>query len=323
MTELGKRLKEARIEKGLSLEDLQKETKIQKRYLAGIEEGNYDLMPGKFYVRAFIKQYCEAVGLNVEQTFEQYQADIPSAQHQVAPEELSRVKTRTKEVAPKNSKVLDALPKAIIAAVVVGVLVLGWVIALYINKDDKEQANSTDSQVESQSEQSSDAQKEDSNDDSEQASTKTDENKEAEKKEAEKKEAEKKEAAKKEEEKESDKDESKSKLTTVEGAANPGTYKLEGADEFKLELTATATTPSWVGVTNGKGNSFFSSMLQKGKTETIDLTNEQDVKIRVGFAPGVEVKVNGEVVQYPSDPKQNVTQNVFIQYDGSEANSES
>ncbi|MBG9814652.1 hypothetical protein ABD68_24815 [Bacillus endophyticus] len=318
MTELGKRLKEARIEKGLSLEDLQKETKIQKRYLAGIEEGNYDLMPGKFYVRAFIKQYCEAVGLNVEQTFEQYQADIPSAQHQVAPEELSRVKTRTKEVAPKNSKVLDALPKAIIAAVVVGVLVLGWVIALYINKDDKEQANSTDSQVESQSEQSSDAQKEDSNDDSEQASTKTDENKEAEKKEAEKKEA-----AKKEEEKESDKDESKSKLTTVEGAANPGTYKLEGADEFKLELTATATTPSWVGVTNGKGNSFFSSMLQKGKTETIDLTNEQDVKIRVGFAPGVEVKVNGEVVQYPSDPKQNVTQNVFIQYDGSEANSES
>jgi cytoskeletal protein RodZ len=318
LTELGKRLKEARIEKGLSLEDLQKETKIQKRYLAGIEEGNYDLMPGKFYVRAFIKQYCEAVGLNVEQTFEQYQADIPSAQHQVAPEELSRVKTRTKEVAPKNSKVLDALPKAIIAAVVVGVLVLGWVIALYINKDDKEQANSTDSQVESQSEQSSDAQKEDSNDDSEQASTKTDENKEAEKKEAEKKEA-----AKKEEEKESDKDESKSKLTTVEGAANPGTYKLEGADEFKLELTATATTPSWVGVTNGKGNSFFSSMLQKGKTETIDLTNEQDVKIRVGFAPGVEVKVNGEVVQYPSDPKQNVTQNVFIQYDGSEANSES
>ncbi|MDT3764016.1 helix-turn-helix domain-containing protein [Priestia filamentosa] len=315
LTELGKRLKEARIEKGLSLEDLQKETKIQKRYLAGIEEGNYDLMPGKFYVRAFIKQYCEAVGLNVEQTFEQYHADIPSAQHQVAPEELSRVKTRTKEVAPKNSKVLDALPKAIIAAVVVGVLVLGWVIALYINKDDKEQANSNDSKVESQSEQSSDAQKEDSNDDSEQASTKTDDNKEAEKKEDAKKEEEK--------EKESDKDESKSKLTAVEGAANAGTYKLEGADEFKLELTATATTPSWVGVTNGKGNSFFSSMLQKGKTETIDLTNEQEVKIRVGFAPGVEVKVNGEVVQYPSDPKQNVTQNVFIQYDGSEANSES
>ena len=40
MSELGTRLKEARIAKGYSLEDLQDLTKIQKRYLAGIEDGN-------------------------------------------------------------------------------------------------------------------------------------------------------------------------------------------------------------------------------------------------------------------------------------------
>ncbi|WP_139037439.1 helix-turn-helix domain-containing protein, partial [Bacillus pumilus] len=62
MTELGKRLVEAREEKGMSLEDLQTVTKIQKRYLLAIEQGNYDIIPGKFYVRAFIKQYAEAVG---------------------------------------------------------------------------------------------------------------------------------------------------------------------------------------------------------------------------------------------------------------------
>ncbi|MFL6517543.1 MAG: helix-turn-helix domain-containing protein, partial [Bacillus sp. (in: firmicutes)] len=56
MTELGNRLKEARLAKGLSLDDLQSMTKIQKRYLIGIEEGNYASMPGNFYVRAFIKQ---------------------------------------------------------------------------------------------------------------------------------------------------------------------------------------------------------------------------------------------------------------------------
>ena len=64
MTELGARLKEARLAKGYSIDDLQEITKIQKRYLAGIEEGNYSTMPGAFYVRAFIKQYAEAVGLN-------------------------------------------------------------------------------------------------------------------------------------------------------------------------------------------------------------------------------------------------------------------
>ena len=53
MTELGTILKEARIAKNLSLDDLQEITKIQKRYLIGIEEGNYSLMPGKFYVTSF------------------------------------------------------------------------------------------------------------------------------------------------------------------------------------------------------------------------------------------------------------------------------
>ena len=43
MTELGTRLKEARLQKGYSLEDLQEITKIQKRYLVGIEEGNWGI----------------------------------------------------------------------------------------------------------------------------------------------------------------------------------------------------------------------------------------------------------------------------------------
>ena len=94
MTELGNRLKEAREAKGLSLDDLQELTKIQKRYLIGIEEGNYSMMPGKFYVRAFIKQYCEAVGLDSEEIFEQYKSEIPSVYSEELPEQLSRVQSR-------------------------------------------------------------------------------------------------------------------------------------------------------------------------------------------------------------------------------------
>ena len=94
MTELGNRLKEAREAKGLSLDDLQDITKIQKRYLVGIEEGNYEMMPGKFYVRAFIKQYCEAVGLDPEEIFEEYKSNVPSSIHDEIPESFSRVKSR-------------------------------------------------------------------------------------------------------------------------------------------------------------------------------------------------------------------------------------
>ena len=72
MTGLGDRLREARTAKGFTLDDLQSITKIQKRYLSGIENEDYSMMPGSFYVRAFIKQYAEAVGLDPDEMLSLY-----------------------------------------------------------------------------------------------------------------------------------------------------------------------------------------------------------------------------------------------------------
>src|SRR3954454_4463760 len=94
MTELGTILKEARIAKNLSLDDLQSITKIQKRYLIGIEEGNYSGMPGNFYARAFIKQYAEALQLNPDEIFETYKSEIPISHNEEITDQLSRVKSR-------------------------------------------------------------------------------------------------------------------------------------------------------------------------------------------------------------------------------------
>lgn len=119
MTELGNRLKEERLAKGLSLEDLQSITKIQKRYLIGIEEGNYSSMPGNFYVRAFVKQYAEALQLNPEEIFETYKNEIPATHNEDLPEKLSRVKTR-KTVTEGSSKIFDIIPKVLIGVFIIG-----------------------------------------------------------------------------------------------------------------------------------------------------------------------------------------------------------
>jgi cytoskeletal protein RodZ len=79
MSDLGQLLKKARTERGMSLDDLQDITKIRKRYLEAIEEGNYKVLPGNFYVRAFIKTYSEAVGLEPDEVLRLYRNVIPPA----------------------------------------------------------------------------------------------------------------------------------------------------------------------------------------------------------------------------------------------------
>ncbi|NMO96232.1 helix-turn-helix domain-containing protein [Paenibacillus lemnae] len=77
MSELGQQLREARLQKGMSLDDVQEMTKIRKRYLEAIEAGDYKVLPGSFYVRAFIKTYAEAVGLNPDELLEGHKQDVP------------------------------------------------------------------------------------------------------------------------------------------------------------------------------------------------------------------------------------------------------
>jgi len=69
---IGARLKAARIAKGLTIDDLQQITKIQKRYLIAIEDEQFDKLPGDFYVRAFVKQYADTVDLDGNELLEEY-----------------------------------------------------------------------------------------------------------------------------------------------------------------------------------------------------------------------------------------------------------
>lgn len=128
MTELGARLKEARLSKGYSLDDLQEITKIQKRYLVGVEEGNYSIMPGSFYVRAFIKQYAEAVGFNPEDILTEYQKDIPGAQKEEVAQSYTKSPSRHKMSRSSSNKTMEAMPKVIVALFAIMLLVVIWVL---------------------------------------------------------------------------------------------------------------------------------------------------------------------------------------------------
>lgn len=316
LTELGQRLRQERESKGLSLEDLQKLTKIQKRYLLGIEEGNYEVMPGKFYVRAFIKQYCEAIGLDTDAIFEEYKSDIPSTQTEDMPQQLSRVRSR-KEIPQHTkgvSKAYDYLPTVLVVAGVVVIGIIIWVIAQNIVSDkNKEQANqeAPNSEVQQSNTQEETNETTAKNDNSKSE----DEQSAADKKEKEK--AEKEKAAKEKAEKEK-KDSGKQEYKEVQKTGRSATYALSGTDAFNLEVTSTQAD-TWLDVKNGKGNAFFSSILKKGETKEFDLTKETEARVNIGYSPGVELKVNGKAVDLPFDSSKQVRQVVTIQYQPAEA----
>ncbi|MBD2302412.1 helix-turn-helix domain-containing protein [Nostoc sp. FACHB-87] len=64
LKEMGAQLWAARQEKSLSLEEMVVITKISRRLLQAIEEGNLEDLPEPVYIQGFIRQYADALGFN-------------------------------------------------------------------------------------------------------------------------------------------------------------------------------------------------------------------------------------------------------------------
>ncbi len=64
LAELGNRIKAQREHLGLSIQEVQEQTKIRSKYLTAIEAGNDKIAPGKAYFRVFLKSYADFLGLD-------------------------------------------------------------------------------------------------------------------------------------------------------------------------------------------------------------------------------------------------------------------
>jgi transcriptional regulator with XRE-family HTH domain len=62
--DIGRRLKAKREELGLTVDQVQAETKIRRRYLEALEAGKDGLIPGDVYVKGFLRFYANFLGLD-------------------------------------------------------------------------------------------------------------------------------------------------------------------------------------------------------------------------------------------------------------------
>lgn len=67
MSELGRRLKLAREQKGISIQEVGLSLKINPRVIAGIEEGDRELLPAKTFLRGFVKSYAQFLRMDTKE----------------------------------------------------------------------------------------------------------------------------------------------------------------------------------------------------------------------------------------------------------------
>lgn len=117
---IGKRLKEAREKKSLTIEQIQKQTKIHSTVLIALEEGRADEILTETYVRSFLKKYAQVLGLPVADIFKEYFPPHPEQPSVINPVKENPLPPETKI----NPKVLY------VTGVVVAVIAVLFVVTV-------------------------------------------------------------------------------------------------------------------------------------------------------------------------------------------------
>jgi cytoskeletal protein RodZ len=278
MSEIGKALKSARIEKGYTLDDLQQITKIQKKYLIAIEEEDFSVLPGDFYVRAFIKQYAETVGLDSAVLLNQLKPKVKPADEP----EMTRAKTKNDKAnfqrTDRFNHFLSLLPTIIIVVVVV--VILGSIYAVAWNNHRK---NSSTQQIESSKVSVS----------SSKNSSKRSKNSSAVSKSNSKKTSSTKKNTKKQT------TEQKIKLSSNSGSSF--IYELTLSKQQKSSIVVAASDKSWTAVSID-GSQQWQGTLASGQSHTVAVpASATKITFNLGNSKATEIKINGKKFNFLND----------------------
>ncbi len=91
----GRYLKAVRIEKGINLEEVSRETRIRMDNLLLIEKEDHDKLPAEVFMRGFLRAYARAIGADDEEAVRRYVSSL-HAFREIARSEADFVRLSTK-----------------------------------------------------------------------------------------------------------------------------------------------------------------------------------------------------------------------------------
>jgi|Deesub1362A_J573_1020465.scaffolds.fasta_scaffold13587_2 cytoskeletal protein RodZ len=73
---IGEYLRSQRERASLTLKDISEKTRIRTSYLHAIEEENFDKIPGRVFIKGYVRQYCNALSIPEKEAIEILDADL-------------------------------------------------------------------------------------------------------------------------------------------------------------------------------------------------------------------------------------------------------
>lgn len=123
MRSVGQTLKDARLAKFYTLEEVEKATKIRKELLEALEQDNYKKLPPATFVQGFIKNYCRFLGLSEDKLLAIFRREFSDKKN--PPRILSALGS------PLSRPGFRITPTKVISSVIIG-LVIVFMIYLWI-----------------------------------------------------------------------------------------------------------------------------------------------------------------------------------------------
>jgi cytoskeletal protein RodZ len=81
--EIGNSLREARLRQQLDFPELEQQTKIRSKYLKALEDEKFDLLPAPTYVKGFLRNYADALGLDGQLYVDEYNSRFITGEEDV------------------------------------------------------------------------------------------------------------------------------------------------------------------------------------------------------------------------------------------------
>lgn len=139
----GAQLLRARTERGISPEDVARETRVPKRYLLALENESIGTLPGGLYNRAYLRMYAVYVGLDADSLLQDYdrsvQEQTDSRSLAAQPDQITALQTgiKQRESQSVGGKAAARISKGRMVASITAVLMLAggvWVGARHFTR---------------------------------------------------------------------------------------------------------------------------------------------------------------------------------------------